>query len=250
MPSKTLSTAANVILPLTVMLCTAGLFLLFIPENAGKLFYTNLAFTLFLEAIFFCYLYLLRKGTEVFTLPLLAAIGVTAIYYIACCGIWILAYSLFLSLFLSFKVYVSLHIIMILLWLTGGTLVAQFDNAYKERAVLTQEKAQDINLLRRRMRLIVSRYQHAIRTAAIVPPDGGSQLETLCNKTGGIPPNVFRSGANGARLAALIDRCEQLLETLEKAETPDEIRKCDEALRLFTREATAEIGQISLKAKR
>ena len=250
MPSKPLSIAANAILPPVTMLCTAGLFFLFMPENAGKLFYTNLVFTLFLETIFFYYLYLLRKGPEALSFPMLAAIGVSAIYYIACCGIWILAYSLFLFPFLSFKAYMALHIIMILLWVIGGTIVAQFDNAYKERAGLAQEKAQELNLLRQRMKLIVGRYQHAMRTAAIVPPDGGSQLEILCNKIGGIPPHGFRNEANRAQLETLIDQCGQLLETLEKAETTDEIRKCDESLRLFARKAAAEIDRFSLKAKK
>ena len=96
MPNRILGVFANVLLPLLVGVVTVGLFLLFMPQDATRLFYTNLGVTLWLEMVFWAYMGLLRMGTKGVSVPFLAFLGVGAFLYMFCAGIWMLGYSLFL----------------------------------------------------------------------------------------------------------------------------------------------------------
>ena len=124
MPNRTLGVFANVILPLLVGLVTVGLFLLFMPQDATRLFYTNLGVTLWLEMVFWAYMGLLRMGTKGVSVPFLAFLGVGAFFYMFCAGIWMLGYSLWLSEVLGYNVYLALHIVMLVVWMVVGTLMA------------------------------------------------------------------------------------------------------------------------------
>ncbi|GAP71958.1 hypothetical protein SAMD00024442_20_47 [Candidatus Symbiothrix dinenymphae] len=79
MSNKKINIVANVILPAVVIVITASLFFMFRPEETTTLFYLNLGYTIFLEAIFFGYINLMYSKIKSFSTPFYAVFGI--LYY-------------------------------------------------------------------------------------------------------------------------------------------------------------------------
>ena len=67
MANSRISFVSNILIPILTGIITLVLFLLFRPENAGALFYTNMIYTLLLEGFLFGFLSLLQIFQEHFT---------------------------------------------------------------------------------------------------------------------------------------------------------------------------------------
>lgn len=250
MPNKEISILANVLLPVCTMLATVGLFFLFMPEGPLRLFYTNFVLTLWLETVFFGYLAALRKDTEAFSVPLLAFLGVGAVYYIAVAGVWMLAYSLLLTGILSYKVYMAAHIIVCLAWLGTCILMAQQDNAYHERTAELQQMQKETEDFGQRANLLLSRYQTVLIEKGCPASDGGSSMEVLRNKMRGLPPQTARSAQAYARLTEAIRQLDELITSLEEAEEPEKIRQTDEQIKRYARKTADELDLLKRQMRK
>ena len=113
MANSRISFVSNILIPILTGIITLVLFLLFRPENAGALFYTNMIYTLLLEGFLFGFLSLLQKESKNISGAFYSIISVGAIYYIIFGSGWMIAYSLLLTAILSYKVYIAVHILVI-----------------------------------------------------------------------------------------------------------------------------------------
>jgi len=107
MANSRISFVSNILIPILTGIITLVLFLLFRPENAGALFYTNMIYTLLLEGFLFGFLSLLQKESKNISGAFYSIISVGAIYYIIFGSGWMIAYSLLLTAILSYKVYIA-----------------------------------------------------------------------------------------------------------------------------------------------
>lgn len=117
MANSRISFVSNILIPILTGIITLVLFLLFRPENAGALFYTNMIYTLLLEGFLFGFLSLLQKESKNISGAFYSIISVGAIYYIIFGSGWMIAYSLLLTAILSYKVYIAVHSIIFLLFI-------------------------------------------------------------------------------------------------------------------------------------
>ena len=101
MANSRISFVSNILIPILTGIITLVLFLLFRPENAGALFYTNMIYTLLLEGFLFGFLSLLQKESKNISGAFYSIISVGAIYYIIFGSGWMIAYSLLLTAILS-----------------------------------------------------------------------------------------------------------------------------------------------------
>ena len=129
MANSRISFVSNILIPILTGIITLVLFLLFRPENAGALFYTNMIYTLLLEGFLFGFLSLLQKESKNISGAFYSIISVGAIYYIIFGSGWMIAYSLLLTAILSYKVYIAVHSIIFLLFIIVGSIVTRTDNS-------------------------------------------------------------------------------------------------------------------------
>lgn len=229
MRNKPLFIIADIILPLICLLATTGLFFLFIPSEAGKLFYTNMGVTLWIEIVFFGYLGVLRGKTRGFSVALLAFLGISAVYYITGAFIWMLLYSLMLSWLLSYKIYVSIHAIILLLWFVAGVLLARQDNAYEEKMETQERNYKTVEYFGQKINYLLNRYQK-------LPHQGlnnADNLEILRNKIKGLPAAIMNADVTNSQLTDIVRRGEDCMSKLEKAKTTNEATQADEDLRAY-----------------
>ena len=83
MATKRISFISEVLLPIVIYVVTIAMFFVFMPEEAGALFWVNLVYTLFLETLLFGWLIWVRKSDTKDTSSLASiAIGMYGSYYI------------------------------------------------------------------------------------------------------------------------------------------------------------------------
>ena len=80
MANSRISFVSNILIPILTGIITLVLFLLFRPENAGALFYTNMIYTLLLEGFLFGFLSLLQKESKNISGALSASVQSTISY--------------------------------------------------------------------------------------------------------------------------------------------------------------------------
>ena len=127
MANSRISFVSNILIPILTGIITLVLFLLFRPENAGALFYTNMIYTLLLEGFLFGFLSLLQKESKNISGAFYSIISVGAIYYIIFGSGWMIAYSLLLTAILSYKVYIAVHSIIDILVIYNRRLNSHSD---------------------------------------------------------------------------------------------------------------------------
>lgn len=229
MRNKPLFIIADIVLPVVFLLVTAGLFFLFMPSEAGKLFYTNLGVTLWAEIVFFGYLSVLKGNTKGFSVALLAFLGISAVYYIAGALLWMLLYSFTLSWLLSYKVYASVHAVMLLLWLVAGVLLARQDNDYQDKMEAQGRDYKAVEYFGQKMNYLLSRYQKLPHQEL----SNADNLEVLRNKIKGLPIAIMNTDIANSQLTDIIRRGEDCMMKLEQARTKDEATLADEDFRVY-----------------
>lgn len=230
MPNKSLSIIANIVLPIVFLLVTAGLFFLFKPEEAGKLFNTNLCMTLWLEALFFGYLHVLKGKTQGLSTTFIAFLSMGAVYYIICALVWMLSYSFLLSLFLSFKVYVAVHVVLLLIWITSCILIAQQDNAYGSRMKAQSDGYKTVEYFGQKANILLDRYRAVLLSCKSLKLHNENALEVLRNKVRGLPASVAQIDSANSKLSDIMGQCEVLVAKLEQAENQEETVAIDKKL--------------------
>jgi len=137
---KKTSLFLNVVVPLLVLIVTMILFFVLGPTEKTTLFYVNLGYALFLEAIFLGYLRFARLDSAETTGAFYSVVGVYSTYYIIIGFIIMMVYTLGLAEIIVLKYYVSTLAVFTLAWIIVGTLLTETDAYHKADIVQLAER--------------------------------------------------------------------------------------------------------------
>ena len=251
MPNKNISLLSRIVLPVTVILSTVCIFLLFGDQaDDDRLYYTNTALTVWLETVFFGYRGAWRLDKRAVTAPFLAALGVGAFYYVGAALLWMLCYSLMLKTFVSFSVYCVIHLTVLLAWLTVFTLMAELDNKYKENAAQQAQHTHALNFYTQRMKACTSRFRNALaeKSQATVCPT--HTLDALTRHIETLPPSVLNTPQGQNILTDIVVRCEEQIEELETAQHEETVTGSCKKIERFVKNTLIELDMLRATAKR
>lgn len=243
---------ARVVMPLVVMVATVLLFFVFMPADAGALFYTNLVYSVVLEAVFFGWLGSLW-GRASLPRALAAVFGVYAAFYVVAGFIVMLAYSVVGAAFLPLKFYYAAIVIITLLWvvvasLTAGAGVVEADAADRQadsRAAWQYHVAQLASL--------ASRYDDLARARGLrfeMRSNDSSPLDKLRRAVQSMPPSAFSGQVLPQRLKELAEDLNRLADDLEAAADGDDVSQQGRKLERFVADACRDLDNIRLLARR
>jgi hypothetical protein len=196
-----------------------------------------------LEAVFFGYLALLQTKTNAVSSPFYAIMGVHSLYYVIFGTLWMLAYSIGLADLLSFKVYVSIVVVLTVLWFVAAMLLAKTDSDYKETVDELKTRQYSMQYYAQKLNALANRYEKICADKGIVyKTESNNQtiLDRLKPKLQFLTPNVFNSETACSQLNALLDQCQNLVDEAEAADT-DKIELHQRAMRNFVNNAINEI---------
>ena len=251
MSNKTINLLADVVLPCVTVVLTAILFFMFRPDESTGLFWLNLCYTIMLEGVFFGYIISLNHKTESIPVPIKAVFGVFALYYIVVGLGCMLFYSLLLVHFLSIKFYVSVLIIITLLWIIGAMLTAQVGSNYQAAQEKTDEKRKVLTFYNEKMKMFASRYAALCNEKQLVYDTESNQrtvLDKLSAKVNGLSPGLFKNETAGMQLNAIVNKCELLIDEAETA-TAEQLPEVDRKMKRFVEKALLEIDMLQNLAK-
>ena len=242
MANSRISFVSNILIPILTGIITLVLFLLFCPENAGALFYTNMIYTLLLEGFLFGFLSLLQKESKNISGAFYSIISVGAIYYIIFGSGWMIAYSLLLTAILSYKVYIAVHSIIFLLFIIVGSIVTRTDNSYHEKTEEQTQQMRSIRFYTEKMNQLASKYlqQGIDKDTDLSQWDGYKVLGTLITKINHLTPSIFRNDMAVKQLSNMLENCEKIVAEME--EVPDsDLNMIDRKMKRFASNAIDEI---------
>lgn len=243
---------ARVVMPLVVMVATLALFLVFMPAEAGALFYTNLVYSIVLEAVFFGWLGSLW-GRASLPRALAAVFGVYAAFYVAAGFFVMLAYSVIGSSFLPLRFYYAAIVVITLLWvvvasLTAGAGVVEADAADRQA---DSRAARQYHVAR--LEALASRYDDVARARGLrfeMRSNDASPLDKLRRAVQSMPPSAFSGQVLPQRLKELADGLQGLADGLEAAADGEDLSRQGRKLESFVADACRDLDSIRLLARR
>ena len=252
MSNKQINTIANIILPIVVIAITVALFFMFQPQETTTLFYTNLFYIVFLEAVFFGYLNILHIKTEDLSTPFFAVFGIYSLYYVIAGLGWLLLYSLVLSYFTPLKVYIAVLMALTLLWILISVLTAQTDSNYKQSLNKLKEHGQSLNFYTQKITLLASRYAKLCDEKDLKYETGSNNrtaLDRLMGKISFLTPNVLQNATATAQITSLLSKCEDIIDETESA-TEEKLQEMQKKMQRFVDSAVAELDMLKNLTKR
>ena len=249
MSKRNINFMANVVMPIVVIAITVTLFLMFKPKETASLFYINLWYTVFLEAIFFGYLNILYVKTKDISTPYFAVFGIYCLYYIVSGFVWMLAYSLMLvhlPYIETHKLYIAVLIALTLSWIIISVITAQTDADYRQSLETLKKRGQSLNFCSQKTALLVLRYKKLCARKGLKYEKNSSsqtELDRLVAKISFLTPNVFRNETAVAQITALLDRCEDLIDEMKSA-TGENAEAVQMKMQCFVDSAVAELDMV------
>jgi len=243
----------NVVLPIVVIATTITLFFMFQPIETPSLFYINLGYIVFLEAIFFGYLNILYGKKNGLSMPFFAIFGVYCLYYIILGVVWMLVYSLVLNNFTdTHKLYIAVLMSLTLLWIIISIITARTASNYNEKIETLIESGQSMNFYMQKITFYASQYEKLCIEKGLKYSTNSSnrtELDRLKGKINFITPNVLKNETVAVQLGALLSKCEYMIEEMELAsnEYAEIIQK---KMQRFVDNAVAEIDMFKNLARR
>ena len=115
---------------LTVVVTLLG-FLVFAPEEPGKLFYINMVYLVLLEGLFFGWFHMGKLKSDAAQTPYFKVfVGMHTMGYLVVSLLWMLIYSVFLSEKVDLKVYLLVIGILSLIWIVLASIIGSQDTQY------------------------------------------------------------------------------------------------------------------------
>ena len=206
---------ASVILPLTIIGVTVGMFLFFRTEDAGVLFYTNLGYSVWLEVVFFGIMNLLYARSPALSVPFYTVLGTTAWSYVVLgCG-WMFLYSLFFPEMFAFRYYVLGIVVVTLIWGAAIVVMMRVDACYKESVDVLDRRQRVLRDYAGEMERLASRYAAVCQEKGIryrTDSNNRTVLDRLCGKMRGLTPNLLEAEGVVAQLERILTQCRELVE--------------------------------------
>lgn len=129
---------------LTIVVTLLG-FLVFAPEEPGKLFYINMVYLVLLEGLFFGWFHMGKLKSDAAQTPYFKVfVGMHTMGYLIVSLVWMLIYSVFLSEKVDIKVYLLVIGILSLLWIVLASIIGSQDTHYHAQQTQLEDTTMDI----------------------------------------------------------------------------------------------------------
>jgi len=199
----------TLILLIVVVFATAGLFLLFMPEQPSRLYWFNMGYSIFLEGLFFGMSFGAFSGNRGTGAPIAAGIASASSVFIFLSLATMLVYNFALTDKVSWKVYILvLAVLLVLTFVLGGFL--------KQADILQEEIKADVRNVTEKHQSFASDYNFLYRKAVsmkdLVPgfnPEADlKELYKLKEKVVYLPPrSIERVPHLGTTLSQIHEDC-------------------------------------------
>jgi len=224
MSNNQLKIITKIAAPIVTIMTTIALFFIFKPQETTSLFWINLFYTVFLEAVIFCYLIFLREKPKDSSTPLFAIYGIFYLYYyiILGSGCMILYSFILRPVFLpdTHKIYIATLIALTLLWIIILEITLQSGNKKKESVETLKKRGQSLNFYNQKIVSLASRYEKLCNKKGLKYETlscNRTELDRLKGKISFLTPNVFMNEMAVAHILALFSKCEDIIDEMEKA---------------------------------
>lgn len=182
---------------LTIVVTVLG-FLVFAPEEPGKLFYVNLVYLIVLEGLFFGWFHMGKlKGDADQTPYFKVFVGIHTMYYLLVSIVWMVIYTAFLSEKVDLKIYLLVIATISLIWIVLASIIGRQDTHYHAQQTQLEDSTMDIRAFRDELKVLAQ--EHAT-------PATERAWKQLIMEADSIPPKQF-----AARYAQLRKKAEQLI---------------------------------------
>ena len=244
-----------ILLPVAVIAITIVVFFLLKPQETTALFWINLFYTVFLEAVFFGYLNVMYLKSSDLSSPFYAVFGMYCFYYIVLGAGCMVAYGLMVKFFYTpdtNRVYFALLMLITLLWIIVSEMNAQTDSNLKRTVESLKERGISLNYLIQKITLLTLRYERLCVKKGLryeTLPQNRTELDRLKGKITFLTPNVFNNDAAVVKISALIVRCEDLVIEMEGA-TKERAPAVQTKMQRFVDNAITELDVVKNLARR
>ena len=205
--TKNIGIFADVIAPLTLILVTVALFLVFKPENAGTFFWFNMAYTSFLEILLLAYIVWLprREGSVV----LKWVCGTFSIAYICISFIWMALFGLLFTHWWSLKVYFSVIAILTAIWIFLSATTVKVDNINEvSNASLKSNRAKTDSVIKN-AEMLLEQF-NLLKSAHPELNQAYSSVTMLCRGLMTLSPSAMSEESTEKRINAIISGLEEI----------------------------------------
>ena len=214
---------ANIVLPVVVIVTTIALFFMFKPQDTKPLFWINMFYTVFLEAILFGYFNILQLKSKDFSSPFFVVFGTYCFYYIALGVGCMLVYSLAIRPIFSpdtNKMYLASLMVLTLIWIFLSVITAQTDSNFKQTTDTLKEQGQSLNFYSQKIVLLATRYEKLCEEKGVkyeTHSNNRTELDRLKGKMCFLTPNVLKNDTAVAQISTMLSKCEDLIDEMEEA---------------------------------
>lgn len=182
---------------LTVVVTLLG-FLVFAPEEPGKLFYVNMVYLVVLEGLFFGWFHMGKLKSDAAQTPYFKVfVGMHTMGYLVVSLLWMLIYSVFLSEKVDIKVYLLVIGILSLIWIVLASIVGSQDTHYHAQQTQLEDTTMDIRAFRDELKALAK--EHA-------KPETERAWKQLIMEAESVAPKQF-----AARYASLRQKADNLI---------------------------------------
>ena len=182
---------------LTIVVTLLG-FLVFAPEEPGKLFYVNMVYLVVLEGLFFGWFHMGKLKSDAAQTPYFKVfVGMHTMGYLVISLLWMLIYSVFLSEKVDIKVYLLVIGILSLVWIVLASIIGSQDTHYHAQQTQLEDTTMDIRAFRDELKSMAE--EHAT-------PETQRAWKQLIMEADSVPPKQF-----AARYASLRKKAENLI---------------------------------------
>lgn len=205
---KTINLVADIIAPFAVISATVALFFIFMPTEPGKLFWTNMVYSVFLEVILFSYIAWLPKRGSSVVLKWMS--GIYSVFYIGIALVWMLLFSILLHHWLPIKVYLAVIMVLTVLWVLVGALTIKIDKATDNSSVSLAANRRQADYIATNAEMLSQQF-NLILMAHPELTYLSSSVTALCRGLSTVSPAVMSDPNFSRRVASICSGLEEIL---------------------------------------
>mgnify|MGYP006050504143 FL=1 len=147
---------------LTIVVTLLG-FLVFAPEEPGKLFYVNMVYLVVLEGLFFGWFHMGKLKSDAAQTPYFKVfVGMHTMGYLVVSLLWMLIYTVFLSEKVDLKIYLLVIGVLSLIWIVLASIIGSQDTQYHAQQTQLEDTTMDIRAFRDELKALAK--EHATPT--------------------------------------------------------------------------------------
>ena len=182
---------------MTVVVTVLG-FLVFAPEEPGKLFYVNMVYLVLLEILFFGWFHMGKLKSDVAQTPYFKVfVGMHTMGYLVVSLLWMLIYTVFLSEKVDLKVYLLVIGVLSLIWIVMASIVGSQDTQYHAQQTQLEDTTMEIRAFRDELKALAKEH---------TKPETECAWKQLIMEAESVAPKQF-----AARYASLRQKAEKLI---------------------------------------